>query len=409
MPGVTEEQIIAARQMTAIEFLQRYRPEELVKVGSRGEFQLRAHDSFKINGETSNFHWKSRDVGGKSALDYLVKVEEMRFVDAVLTLCEESPGYIPPPPRTEQKKEFVLPPAAESNRRVFAYLMKRGIDRKVIDACFRAGILYESADYHNAVFVGKDEAGAARYAFLRGTYTRGKPFKAEVSGSDKRFCFLLPPKRETKRLAVYEAAIETLAHLTLEGTADKWRLSLGGIYAPKEGELPRSSSFKAPPALEAFLSGHPEIEEIEICTNNDYAGRWAAGHIAKFYQGRYKTALNLPEKEGCDYADLAKEKYEERTARQRAVRSRLGEGDFMDKQRPAMKLVGEDGNIFAILGRASRLLRENGQQEQAKEMTNRVFKSSDYYSALTIISEYVKTELSEKTPTKPKKRSDTER
>lgn len=322
MPGVTEEQIIAARQMTAIEFLQRYRPEELVKVGSRGEFQLRAHDSFKINGETSNFHWKSRDVGGKSALDYLVKVEEMRFVDAVLTLCEESPGYIPPPPRTEQKKEFVLPPAAESNRRVFAYLMKRGIDRKVIDACFRAGILYESADYHNAVFVGKDEAGAARNAFLRGTYTRGKPFKAEVSGSDKRFCFLLPPKRETKRLAVYEAAIETLAHLTLEGTADKWRLSLGGIYAPKEGELPRSSSFKAPPALEAFLSGHPEIEEIEICTNNDYAGRWAAGHIAKFYQGRYKTALNLPEKEGCDYADLAKEKYEERTARQRAVRSR---------------------------------------------------------------------------------------
>ena len=81
----------------------------------------------------------------------------------------------------------------------------------------------------------------------------------------------------------------------------------------------------------------------------------------------------------------------------------------MDKQRPAMKLVGEDGNIFAILGRASRLLRENGQQEQTKEMTNRVFKSSDYYSALTIISEYVKTELSEKTPTKPKKRSDTER
>lgn len=40
MPGVTEKQIIAARQMTAIEFLQRYRPEELVKAGSRGEFQL---------------------------------------------------------------------------------------------------------------------------------------------------------------------------------------------------------------------------------------------------------------------------------------------------------------------------------------------------------------------------------
>lgn len=92
MPGVTEEQIIAARQMTAIEFLQRYRPEELVKVGSRGEFQLRAHDSFKINGETSNFHWKSRDVGGKSALDYLVKVEEMRFVDPARRHPADYPG-----------------------------------------------------------------------------------------------------------------------------------------------------------------------------------------------------------------------------------------------------------------------------------------------------------------------------
>ena len=36
MPGVTEEQIIAARRMTAIEFLRRYRPGELVKADSRG-------------------------------------------------------------------------------------------------------------------------------------------------------------------------------------------------------------------------------------------------------------------------------------------------------------------------------------------------------------------------------------
>ena len=78
-------------------------------------------------------------------------------------------------------------------------------------------------------------------------------------------------------------------------------------------------------------------------------------------------------------------------------------------KRPTMKLIGEDGNIFAILGRASRLLRENGQQEQAKEMTNRVFRSVYYYSALNIISEYVQTELSEKNLTKQKKRSDRER
>ena len=64
MPGVTKEQIEAAKKMTAIEFLRRYRPEELVKGECRNEYQLREHDSFKINGETSLWHWKSRDVGG---------------------------------------------------------------------------------------------------------------------------------------------------------------------------------------------------------------------------------------------------------------------------------------------------------------------------------------------------------
>ena len=70
--------------------------------------------------------------------------------------------------------------------------------------------------------------------------------------------------------------------------------------------------------------------------------------------------------------------------------------------RPKMKLMGQDGNIFSILGRASRLLKENGQPDQAKEMCDRVYQSGNYYKALNIISEYVETELSEKTHTKSK-------
>lgn len=68
MPGVTQEQIAAARRMSAIEFLQKYRPNSLVKSSARGEYQLAEHDSFKINAESSVWHWKSRDIGGKSAL-----------------------------------------------------------------------------------------------------------------------------------------------------------------------------------------------------------------------------------------------------------------------------------------------------------------------------------------------------
>lgn len=245
-------------------------------------------------------------------MDYLIKVEGLGFVEAVRQLCDELPVCLPPPQPVE-RKPFALPEPAPNNRRVFAYLLKRGIGRKVIEACVRAGLLYESAGYHNAVFVGKDGAGVPRYAFLRGTYTQGKPFKAEVSGSDKRYSFCLPPRGEASRVAVYEAAIETLAHLTLEKTTDKYRLSLGGIYAPVDGAETRT--FKPPTALESFLACHPEVSEIEVCTNNDAPGRWAGERIAQHYQSKYQVTVNLPPREGLDFADLT----EHRAALQRAA------------------------------------------------------------------------------------------
>ena len=70
------------------------------------------------------------------------------------------------------------------------------------------------------------------------------------------------------------------------------------------------------------------------------------------------------------------------------------------------KLFAKTGPILLdsnILGRASRLLKENVQPQQAKEMSSRVYQSGDYYKALNIISEYVQTELSEKSPKKTKK------
>ena len=64
-------------------------------------------------------------------------------------------------------------------------------------------------------------------------------------------------------------------------------------------------------------------------------------------------------------------------------------------QKPKMELLGQDGNIFGIMGRASRLLKRAGQHEQADEMISRVTACGDYNKALNIISEYVDTELSD--------------
>lgn len=58
-------------------------------------------------------------------------------------------------------------------------------------------------------------------------------------------------------------------------------------------------------------------------------------------------------------------------------------------EKPKCALIGQDGNIFNLVGIASRTLKQNGMQEESKEMSNRVFSSHSYDEALSIIGEYV--------------------
>lgn len=64
------------------------------------------------------------------------------------------------------------------------------------------------------------------------------------------------------------------------------------------------------------------------------------------------------------------------------------------KDRPEMQLIDHDGNIYAIMGTAARILRRNGMREEADEMFKRVTSSGSYEEALGIVSEYVQTEIS---------------
>ena len=60
-----------------------------------------------------------------------------------------------------------------------------------------------------------------------------------------------------------------------------------------------------------------------------------------------------------------------------------------DKIKPDCRLIGEDGNIFNLMGLAARTLRHNGLAEQATEMTGRIHECGSYDEALCIIGEYV--------------------
>ena len=63
-------------------------------------------------------------------------------------------------------------------------------------------------------------------------------------------------------------------------------------------------------------------------------------------------------------------------------------------EKPTCGLIGENGNIFNLIGIASRALKENDLPEQAEEMSRRIMggEAHSYDEALRIIMEYVEIE-----------------
>ena len=295
MPYLSKEQIAAAREMDLLTYLRRFEPEELVHIGG-DTYATRTHDSLKIS--NGKWCWWSRNIGGTNALDYLTTVEGVSFLDAVQRILGDLPQVQPTPrPFTPPKTEFVLPPKHADNRRVFSYLRGRGIDPEIINHCIKHGLLYESAQHHNCVFVGFAGDRPA-YAMQRGTL-QDKRFVGEVVGSDKRYSFAVPmTPGDSPTLCVFESAIDALSYLTLlKQRGRDWRkantLSLGGV-----GKEDR----QLPPALSRYLKAAPHITRIVLCLDNDEPGRKAAAVLKELLRG-YEV-IDRPPVRGKDYNDL---------------------------------------------------------------------------------------------------------
>jgi len=154
-------------------------------------------------------------------------------------------------------------------------------------------LIYESEDYHNAVFVGYDY-DMPKYAALRGTYQQAKnQFKGEVKGSDKRFSFSITPTSKCNKLIVVESAIDVLSVATLRDNINVVHyLSIGGAYAPKSN----TDKSKMPVALEQYLSDHKEINEVELCLDNDKVGISASFFLMQRLMGRrYEVEYSVPD------------------------------------------------------------------------------------------------------------------
>jgi hypothetical protein len=277
---------------------------DLVRLGNE-VYCLRSHDSLKISNGLWN--WFSRGIGGRSALDYLIKVEGYPFRDAVLKLSEGFPsgGPVYEYPKQEHARKprspLVLPERYKNDERVFIYLTKgRGIDREIVSAFIRAGDIYENRavneksgrEYINAVFIGRDEEGIVRQASIRGLYSG---FKAEAPGSDKSFSFSAGAKRISDSVHIYESAVDLLSYLTLlkkygmEPYKDH-HISLSGIYRPGKDAEKR----QVPLSLCRFLATHPEVKNVALHLDNAIAGREATKALMQTLSEKGIVAVDAP-------------------------------------------------------------------------------------------------------------------
>lgn len=289
------ENIKAAREVQLVDFLNTYRPGELVRK-SRDEYCTKSHSSLRITPSKNLFHWCSQSKGGRGALDYLLTVEGMSFRSAVMLLNEME--FVPfqqartAAVESNRTRSFTLPRPDKNTQAATAYLMHRGISPKVLRYCVSSGILYQTtrASYRNCVFVGKDEYGVARCAFQRGCQGT---FRGDVSGSQKQYGFLISAEDpECDTVEIYEAPIDAMSGATIrQYKHDRpWRsvhyLALGGLnHQP----------------IEYFLSQHPHVKTVVLCFDRDEPGRNFAGTIAKKLTDKKYTVKDMPPAVGKDY------------------------------------------------------------------------------------------------------------
>ena len=269
----TEEQKLRANAADLVEFL-RFKGEPLIRSGP--EFRMSSNHSVTVQGNEWYDHATEK---GGGPVSFLKEFYGMNYQEAVLTLLSEDTGQLCPQvaaPKKKVKKEFALPPANDTNKRVFAYLLKhRRLDRDVLTAFVRMGLVYEDQKYHNAVFVGQDKDGVAHHAHKRSTNSQGKSFRMTVEGSDFRYAFNWPG--HNSHLLVFEAPIDMLSFISMH-TDGCW---------PKYSYVALCGTSSQP--MLGMLERYPPIDTVHFCLDNDQAGQLATKRLAKLARDKGLT------------------------------------------------------------------------------------------------------------------------
>lgn len=304
MPYISPEVVLEAKKMDLLTYLRSYEPENLVKI-SANSYCTKDHDSLKIS--NGKWMWWSRGFGGRSAIDYLIKVKGMDFIRAVETITGRQAIQKPLPVSSDTKdkayleRPLLLPDKSKSNDRIINYLFGRGIDYEIINYCIDNKLIYESMPHHDIIFLGYDENRKPNYAAYRAT--TNVRFMGDCTGSKKQYSFRITDGNSDE-LHLFECAIDLLSYATIQKyKGADWRkinmISLAGVYAPKD----KIEDSKIPITLKLYLEQHPNVKRIVLHLDNDFAGKRAAKALKTILPQEYEIVDDSP-KDAKDVNDL---------------------------------------------------------------------------------------------------------
>ena len=300
MARIDRELVEQARDTDMLEFLAKN--SGFTFTFRNGAYRCKQHPSLVIKEDCRSWYWHSQGVGGFGAIDYLVKVENMSFREAVAIVVPYVPhdwrdGIVEIDAADVQRKaeppqkELILPEKSGLTLRLYDYLCnKRGIDSEIVHYLLDCNQLYEDRR-GNVVFIGFDEDRLPRFASLRGTHGDCS-FRGDCKGSDKRYAFALTPAMAfpTLKLYIFESPIDAMSHATLanieNGRNNAWHFS---YHLSLAGTSDTSIPF--------FLKAHGQrtFKELIFCLDNDPAGLEAAASLTTKYANMgYTTRLELP-------------------------------------------------------------------------------------------------------------------
>ena len=257
----TEEQKAQARRTDIVSPL-KSQGETVKRSGSEYEWKD-GSQKVTIRG---NLWFHQYDRVGGDAIDFVRRFYNKSYPEAMEYLLGNCNGVlIISPPVVKEKKPFELPKPYRNMDRVKNYLhYVRGIDEDIIETFANENMIYESADYHNAVFVGYDRNGVPRHAHKRGT-GQTSTFKGNVDSCIPEYSFHW--NGTSNKIYLFEAPIDMLSFISMH--KENWK---NHSYA--------ASCSVSDRVLFQCLNDYPHIEKVYLCLDSDEPGQTAADRIS---------------------------------------------------------------------------------------------------------------------------------